>query len=106
MLNAAWLPVAADEYRAGREATTPRISPLHANLTGLPPMDVQAAGDDVVVSDADRFVERARAAGVAVSYRRYADLWHCFQLQAGLLREADAAVADMGLALRRRWEDR
>lgn len=106
MLNGAWLAVAADEYRAGREVTTPGISPLYAELTGLPPMDVQAAGDELVVSDADRFVERARATGVPVSYRRYAGLWHDFQLHAGLLHEADAAVADLGLALGRRWEDR
>jgi hypothetical protein len=35
----------------------------------------------------------------------YAGLWHCFQLQAGLLREADLALADLGLAVARRWED-
>ncbi|MGH3864922.1 MAG: alpha/beta hydrolase fold domain-containing protein [Pseudonocardiaceae bacterium] len=106
MLTSAWLAVAADEYRAGREAATPGISPLYAELSGLPPMDVQAAGDELLVSDADRFVERARAAGVPVSYRRYAGLWHDFQLHAGLLQEADAAVADLGRALGRRWEDR
>jgi cation diffusion facilitator CzcD-associated flavoprotein CzcO/acetyl esterase/lipase len=106
LLTSAWLAVAAEEYRAGREATTPGISPLYAELSGLPPMDVQAAGDELLVSDADRFVERARAAGVPVSYRRYAGLWHDFQLHAGLLHEADAAVADLGLALSRRWEDR
>jgi acetyl esterase/lipase len=105
MLNAAWAAVAADEYRAGHEATTPGISPLYAELTGLPPMDIQAAENDLIVSDADRFVEQARAADVPVSYRRYAGLWHDFQLQAGLLREADAAVAELGLALSRRWED-
>ncbi|MGH3771486.1 MAG: alpha/beta hydrolase [Pseudonocardiaceae bacterium] len=106
MLNGAWLVVAAQEYRAGREATTPGISPLYAELTGLPPIDVQAAGDELLVSDADRFVARARAAGVSVNYRRYAGLWHDFPLQAGLLREADAAVADLGLALARRWQNR
>ncbi|MGH3981370.1 MAG: hypothetical protein ACRDST_01435 [Pseudonocardiaceae bacterium] len=69
----------------------------------MPPMDIQAAENDLIVSDADRVVERA--AGVPVSYRCYAGLWHCFQLQADLLREADAALADLGLALVRRWED-
>ncbi|MGH3998572.1 MAG: alpha/beta hydrolase fold domain-containing protein, partial [Pseudonocardiaceae bacterium] len=106
MLHPGWPAVAADEYRAGRKVTTPGISPLYAELTGLPPMDIQAAENDLLVSDADRFVERARAAGVPVSYRRYTGLWHDFQLQAGLLREADAALADLGLALDRRWEDR
>ncbi len=64
------------------------------------------AGDELLVNDADRFVERARAAAVPVSYRRYAGLWYDFQLHAGLLHEADAAVADLGLALSTRWEDR
>lgn len=105
MLHPAWPAVAAYEYRAGREATTPGISPLYAELTGLPPTEIQGAENDLVVSDADRFVERAQAAGVPVSFRCYPDLWHCFQLQAGLLREADAALADLGLALARRWED-
>lgn len=105
MLHPAWPAVAADEYRAGREATMPGISPLYAELTGLPPMDIQAAENDLIVSDADRFVERARAADVPVSYRCYSDLWHCFQLQAGLLREADTALTDLGLALARRWDD-
>jgi epsilon-lactone hydrolase len=59
------LAVAADEYRAGREVTTPGSSPLHAELTGLPPMDVQVAGDELLVNDTDRFVERARAAGAS-----------------------------------------
>jgi cation diffusion facilitator CzcD-associated flavoprotein CzcO len=106
MLNGAWLAVAAEEYRGGLEVTTPGISPLYAELSGLPPIDVQAAGDELLVNDADRFVERAKAAGVPVSYRCYAGMWHAFQLCAGLMREADAAVADLGLALARRWEDR
>jgi epsilon-lactone hydrolase len=54
MLNGAWLAVAADEYRAGGEATIPWLSPLYAELTGLPPMDVQAAGDELLVSNAGR----------------------------------------------------
>jgi cation diffusion facilitator CzcD-associated flavoprotein CzcO/acetyl esterase/lipase len=106
MLNGAWLAAAVKEYRGDREMTTPGISPLYAELSGLPPIDVQAAGDELLVSDADRFVERARAADVPVSYRCYAGMWHAFQLCAGLMREADAAVADLGLALARRWENR
>lgn len=34
-------------------------------LAGLPPRDVQAAGDELLVNDTDRFVERARTAGTS-----------------------------------------
>jgi epsilon-lactone hydrolase len=106
MITSAWLAIAADQYRADHQVTTPGLSPLYADLAGLPPIDVQAAGGELLVSDADRFVERARAANVPVSYRRYAGLSHDFQLHAGLLREADTAVADLGHALDTRWKNR
>ena len=44
-------------------------------------------------------VERARAAGVAVTYRRVAGMWHDFPVLAGLLAEADAALVELGAAL-------
>jgi epsilon-lactone hydrolase len=51
------------------------------------------------VDDADRLVERARAAGVAVTYRRAEGMWHDFPVLAGLLTEADTALAELGAAL-------
>lgn len=73
MLHPAWPAVAADEYRAGREVTTPGISPLYAELTGLPPMDIQAAENDLIVSDADREADAALSdLGLALA-RRWED---------------------------------
>ena len=43
-------------------------------------------------------VERARAAGVAVSYTRAAGLWHAYPVLVGMLAEADDAVAGLGAA--------
>ena len=75
------------------------LRPLEADLAGLPPLHVVAGGDEVLVDDADRLVERARAAGVAVTYRRAEGMWHDFPVLAGLLAEADAALAELGAAL-------
>jgi epsilon-lactone hydrolase len=51
------------------------------------------------VDDADRLVERARPAGVAVTYRRAEGMWRDFPVLAGLLTEADTALAELGAAL-------
>jgi acetyl esterase/lipase len=53
---------------------------------------VQAASDDVLVPDADRFVAGARQAGTTVTYLRASGLCHYFPLQAGLVAAADRAV--------------
>ncbi|WP_320671255.1 alpha/beta hydrolase [Patulibacter defluvii] len=100
LLNVRWLSACADAYAGGGRLDQPGLSPLAIDLDGLPPIVIQAGADDVLVSDADRFVERARAAGHPVEYRRFAGLWHDFQLQAGLLADAGTALSDLGGALR------
>jgi epsilon-lactone hydrolase len=80
-------------YAAGRSLRDPRVSPLFAeSLAGLPPVHLLAASDDILVSDADRFAERAREAGVKVDYHRHDGLWHDFQLFGDWLVEARSAT--------------
>lgn len=100
MLDPSWLGSAAAAYR-GAAGAHPELRPLVADLTGLPPLHVVAGADEVLVGDADALVERARAAGADVSYLREARMWHIYPVSAGLLREADEAVAALGAALRR-----
>jgi epsilon-lactone hydrolase len=97
MLEPSWLPSAANLY--GGPADAADLRPLEADLAGLPPLHVVAGGGELLVDDADRLVERARAAGVAVTYRRVAGMWHDFPVLAGLLAEADAALVELGAAL-------
>ncbi|MDN5934529.1 MAG: alpha/beta hydrolase fold domain-containing protein, partial [Pseudonocardia sp.] len=99
MLDPATLGPAAAQYRNGADA--PELEPLAADLTGFPPLHVVAGADEILVGDADALVARAREAGVPVSYTRAARLWHAYPVFAGLLAEADAAVAELGAAVRR-----
>jgi len=99
MLDPSWLPIAAADYR-GSTADAPELRPLDADLTGLPPLHVVAGADEVLVGDADTFVDRAKAAGAEVTYRREPGMWHAYLVFAGLLREADEAVAELGAAFR------
>jgi len=103
MLSRSWLTWCADGYRGKASASLEGCSPLFANLQGLPPLLIQVGSEEVLLSDAERLAERARRAGVPVSLRRYDGLWHVFQFHVGMLREADASVAEIGRFVNRHW---
>ncbi|MFZ5756487.1 MAG: alpha/beta hydrolase fold domain-containing protein [Pseudomonadota bacterium] len=102
MLNGPWLDWAAGLYCGGRDdgpvtpRTHPGVSPLFADLSGLPPLLIQAGSEEILLDDSTFLAERARRAGVAVTLHVYDDLWHVFQAQAGLIAEADEALAEIG----------
>ena len=56
-------------YAAGTPLTDPLLSPLHANLHGLPPVQLLAAGNDVLLDDTLAFAARAARSGVSVDLR-------------------------------------
>lgn len=74
----------------------PLLSPLFAELRGLPPLLVQASRDEVLWDDARRFVERARAAGVSVEFDAEEGLMHDWQLTVPFTPEARRSVQRMG----------
>lgn len=68
-----------------------RLSPLRAELDGLPPVLVQAAADEPFVAQAREFQRKAAAAGVDVTLDLWEGLWHTWQYHD--LPEADQALA-------------
>ena len=95
VLTKAGLSADARRYAGGEPLDSPRVSPLFADLSGLPPMLIQVGADEVFVDDATRLAERARAAGGSVKLQVWQHLWHVWHLYAGLLPEADAALRDI-----------
>ena len=72
----------------------PSVSPLYADLNGLPPLLLHAAGAEALRDDSVRFAERARTAGVDVTLHVFPGLWHVFHAQA-YVPEARGAVNEM-----------
>jgi monoterpene epsilon-lactone hydrolase len=81
---------------AGVDRADPLVSPLYADLSGLAPAYVQVGGAEMLLDDARRFTERARAAGVEAELDVFADQQHTFQMMAGRAPEADEAIARLG----------
>ena len=100
MLGPGLLRAGLAAYLGGRPVP-PQLRPLEADLSRLPPVHVVAGADEVLVGDADRFVERVRAQGGTVTYTRSEGMWHDHLVEAGLLDRAHADLQGLGLALRR-----
>jgi acetyl esterase/lipase len=92
LLSAGWLRACAHHYLGSTDATAPLASPLYGDLRGLPPALIQTGADELLRCDARRLHEALRDAGVAVRCEVVPGCWHDFQLLAGLLPSADAAI--------------
>jgi acetyl esterase/lipase len=96
MLGMATVERGVRGYAATLGPADPVCSPLFGDLTGLPPMLIQTGSRDMLRSDAESLAERATAAGAEVRLEVAQGLWHDYHLHAGMLREADEAVARLG----------
>jgi epsilon-lactone hydrolase len=78
----------------------PAVSPLYADLRGLPPVLMQVSGAEPALVQNVRFEERARAAGVAARLEIWPEMPHDWQLFTPELPEAEAALAQIGTFVR------
>ncbi len=83
------------------QATDPRVSPIFADLDGLPPSLVITAGFDPLRDDGKRLADKLDAAGVPTRYRCHPELIHGFATQIGLIHAATRAMTEAIESLRR-----
>jgi monoterpene epsilon-lactone hydrolase len=86
----------AEVYLAGQPIDDPLVNPLTADLTGLPPLLVQAATGDYQRQDAHALTDRARRHGVDARLELYPADTHVFQFFWSFLPEAADAVERAG----------
>lgn len=70
-------------YLGATDPKDPRASPLYGDLTGLPPIRVHVGGDEVLLDDSVRYVERAAAAGVDAKLDLWVGMPHGFVTSVG-----------------------
>ena len=102
MVQPEGIEMMAKLYLAGADPRTPLASPIYADLHGLPPMLIHVGTAEVLLDDAVRLADRARAAGVEVVLEPWEDMihvWHCF---AHVLPEARQAIDRVGEFIRER----
>lgn len=95
MIRLSFVAPMVDRYVDGRDPRDPLLSPLFGDLGGLPPILLQAGGDELLLTDARAFAARAREAGVDVALEVYPGMWHVWQIFIPYLPEARRAVASI-----------
>lgn len=80
------------DYLSDTATTDPLVSPIFADLSGLPPLLIQAGSHEVLLDDATRLAVKAAADDVAVILDITPRVPHVFQAFAGVLDEGNAAL--------------
>jgi epsilon-lactone hydrolase len=86
-------------YAAGHNAALGLISPVFADLSGLPPLIIQAGTHEVLLDDAIRLARQAATADVDVTLDITPRVPHVFQAYHPILDEATAALDRAGQLL-------
>jgi epsilon-lactone hydrolase len=89
-------------YAGGTDLRHPLISPLYADLHGLPPLLIQVGSDEIMLDDSTRVAERAKAAGVEVTLDIWEGMWHVWHAFAAQLPEGQRALEQIGQFIRRK----
>ena len=84
------------DYTAGQDAALGLISPIFADLSGLPPLLIQGGTHEVLLDDALRLAQRAALIDVEVTLDITPRVPHVFQAYYPILDEAAAALDRAG----------
>jgi epsilon-lactone hydrolase len=96
LLSREALQARVPDYTGGQDAALSLISPIFADLSGLPPLIIQAGTHEVLLDDAVRLARQAAIADVAVTLDVTPGVPHVFQAYYPILDEAAAALDRAG----------
>jgi monoterpene epsilon-lactone hydrolase len=96
LMSRANLQTRVTDYTSGRDAALGLISPIFADLSGLPPLIIQAGTHEVLLDDAVRLAQQAATADVEVTLDITPGVPHVFQTFYPMLDEAAAALDRAG----------
>jgi monoterpene epsilon-lactone hydrolase len=99
-ISKSYLEELASAYLAGADPANPLVSPLNADLAGLPPLLVQVGSAETLLDDAVRTARRAGAADVRVNLEIWPHMIHAWHLWAAQLEAGRRAIASAGAFIR------
>ena len=101
LIRKAYLAELADAYLPTTiDRKDPRVSPLYADLKGLPPMLIQVGSAETLLADATRFAAAAGADDVAVTLEIWPRMIHAWPLWNAHLEPGRRALGAAGAFIR------
>ena len=96
----------ADWFCTPSQRRNPLVSPLWADLSGLPPIYLQAGRAEILYDSIRAFADRAQSEGRDVILESYADMNHDFQIFGGYVPQSAEALRRLGEIVRSRVHTR
>ena len=90
----------AGHYLGATDPVHPLASPIHADLSGLPPLLIHVGSSEILLDDAIRLAGAAGRDNVSVRLEVWPELIHVWHSFAFMLPEGAEAVAVAGSFLR------
>ncbi|MGP0008208.1 MAG: alpha/beta hydrolase [Methylocella sp.] len=101
IIHKGYLGELADAYLpAGMDRKDPQISPLYADLKGLPPTLIQVGSAETLLADATRFAAAAGAADVPVTLEIWPHMIHAWPMWNAHLQAGQDALTGAGAFIR------
>ncbi len=93
------IALVARYYCREAELGHPLVSPVFADLHGMPPVHIQVGDDEILLSDATRLADRLREDGGNVQIDVWDDMWHVFQMFVQFVPESREALQALCLTM-------
>jgi epsilon-lactone hydrolase len=100
MISKEYILELAGWYLSGTAPQTPLAAPVHADLTGLPPLLIQVGSAETLLDDSITIAERAGAADVRVTLEIWPHMIHAWPLFHQQLSDGRRAIAAAGSFIR------
>ena len=101
MLSKTGLALDANRYRGSIDVADPRISPLRASMTGLPPTFIQVGTEEILFDDSKLLTERMEAVGGNVRLQIWQGMAHAWPAYGDAVPEAAASIKYVGIFCRK-----
>lgn len=100
LIHAPYLHELAAAYLNGADPRMPLVSPIHAELRGLPPLLIQVGSDETLLDDAIRLAGVAAAADVRTTLQVWPHMIHAWHLFYAQLGDGRRSLAEAGAFVR------
>ena len=86
----------AEWFCSGTDLKNPQVSPVHADLSGLPPIYIQAGDAEILIDMIQVFVRKAQEQGARISLEVWKQMNHVFQAYGPLTPQSKEALQRIG----------
>lgn len=83
------------DYKGKLSRKSPLLSPIYSDLSGLPPMLIQAGGNEILLTECQELAKQAAKCGVEVTFTTYAEMPHDFALILPEMQESINSLKEM-----------